>query len=204
MARTAKSLAGIARADFLNRLAIAVAKGADAIKVQRMIVRPKASDSEALAAMTRDAYGGRVMGNVLDHMIREQNSKCLLCSVTFWSIGDCATPEEFGTIPSLYTLVPSVLFRDQEVSEYAAHESGYLPGNLIAACSACGTDRDRLNEALKANGEDVYWVDVNSLTPGQRNRILLTFPKGVKKSTLNNDSALLAKRRAIRHAQIGY
>jgi hypothetical protein len=202
MARIAKSLAGIARADFINRIAIAVAQGANAIAIQRMIAANDSTTEFAVAASTRDAYGGRVMGNVLDAMIAEQNGKCLLCSVSFWSKGDTDSPAAFGSIPSLFLLIPSQIWRDVEVSDYAAHESGYLPGNLIAACQLCGCDRDRASEAL--GKDECITVDVNSLTEGQRNRILLTFPKGVKKSEIDQNSALIAKRRAIRSAQIGF
>jgi hypothetical protein len=202
MARIAKTLAGIARADFINRIAIAVAQGAKAPAIQKMITASDPETEFAVAASTRDAYGGRVMGNVLDAMIAEQSGKCLLCSVSFWSKGDCDSPAEFGSIPSLFLLVPSQLWAYVEVSGYAAHESAYLPGNLIAACNLCGTDRDRASEAM--GKDDAVCVDVNSLTAGQQARILLTFPKGVKKSEISSDSALIAKRRAIRSGQIGF
>lgn len=200
MARTAKTETGIARANLLNQIQIAVTLGATAKEIQNLITADDDVTEFAVAASTRDAYGGRVMGHVLDAMIRTQNSKCFLCTETFWAIGDCSTPEENGSIPNLFLMVPSQLWADTEIGGIAAHESGYLPGNLIAACVLCTNDRDRATEATKK----VVCVDVDSLHPKQVEKILLSFPKGVKKSSINHDSPRIAQRRTIRSNQVGF
>lgn len=198
MARIARTQAGIARAALLSEVNVMAAVGATHKQVQTFLCSD--ANSDAMAACTRDAFGGRRIGTILDAMIAAQNGKCLLCSETFWSVGTGSTPEANGSVPNVMLLVPSVLWSDVEVSGTAAHESGWAPGNMIAACTLCTNDRDRASEA---QGSPVC-IDVDTLTEGQRSRILLTFPKGVKVSALDSDSARVAQRRAIRLGQIGF
>jgi hypothetical protein len=198
MARIARTEAGIARADLLAKIDIAQAQGATPAQVQAIITDD--ANEFAVAACTRDAFGGRRMGVILDAMIEAQNGRCFFCTETFWAIGDEATPEANGTVPNAFLLVPSQLWADVEVSGYSAHESAYVPGNMVAACTLCTNDRDR---ATEANGEPVC-VGIDSLHPNQIAKILLSFPKGVKKGAINHESARIAKRRAIRIAQVGF
>jgi hypothetical protein len=198
MARIARSQAGIARAALLDSIAIAVAQGATHKSIQTLICDD--ANEYAVACSTRDAFGGRRMGAILDAMIDAQNGRCLLCSETFWAIGNESTPEANGTVPNVFLLVPSILWADVDVAGYSAHESAYVPGNMIAACTLCTNDRDRASEAQGAP----VCIDVDTLTDGQRSRILLTLPKGVKKGAINHESERIAKRRAIRIGQVGF
>jgi len=198
MARIARSETGIARADLFAKIDIAVSQGADALTVQKMICDD--ANEFAVAASTRDAFGGRRMGVILDAMMAEQKGRCFFCTEVFWSVGDEDTPEANGTVPNVFLLVPSQLWADVEVSGYSAHESAYVPGNMVAACTLCTNDRDR---ATEANGSPVC-VGIDSLHPNQIAKILLTLPKGVKKGAINHESARIAQRRLIRSNQVGF
>lgn len=198
MARIARTETGIARADLFARIDIAQAQGATAAEIQSIICDD--ANEFAVACSTRDAFGGRRMGVILDAMIAEQNGRCFFCTAEFWNLYGEDSADAAGTIPNVFLLVPSQLWADVEVSGYSAHESAYVPGNMVAACVMCTNDRDR---ATEANGEPVC-VGIDSLHPNQIAKILLSFPKGVKRGALNNENAMVAKRRAIRVAQVGF
>lgn len=199
MARIARSVEGIARAALLDTIAVRVAQGDTFDSVQALLCTDAAS--EGMAAATRDAYGGRRIGAILDAMVKAQKGRCLLCTEHFWKVyDDCDSPESSGTVPNVFLLIPSQLFRDSEVSGYAAHESGWVPGNMIAACTLCTNKRDRATEAM---GEAVC-VMADNLTQRQQECILLTFPKSVKASAINHDAAMVAKRNAIRIQSLGF
>jgi hypothetical protein len=198
MARIAKSDEGIARAAFLSAIAILVAQGGTFKDVQALYLMDRWAG--AIPTLTRDAFGGMRMGFLLDLMVKAQNGKCLLCSRKFWSLYGADTVKQAGTNPVCHLLIPSVLTRDVFRMGTASNQTGWAPGNVIAACTMCNTDRDRASIAL---GEPVVTL-AGTLTPGQESRILLSFPSGLKESELDDTNPSVIQGRALRVSQIGY
>lgn len=143
MARTGRPTtnpASLDRAALVAGLAILGTHADPIARVKRAsALYVKHSDGFALATAT-NMLGGTRRGHVRRAMVAAQNGACFTCGVTMDS-----APE---TMAVLFRLIPSIVGADEFVSGTDAMAAGSLPGNVVAACVTCNSDRNAASDAL--------------------------------------------------------
>jgi len=198
MARIARSENGIARASIMDALEIKAATGGTLKDAQRIMLAPK--NANAMACTTRSAWGGQRIAHAFDAMVEAQGNRCLFCTRVFYSAPENVTPIMAGTVPTIFLLIPSAMWADVEVTGIDAHQSGYVAGNMVAACTMCSDDRERAQIAL---GYTLV-VTADSLDPRQCERVLLSLPTGRRATALDESIPSVSKGRAVRVASVGW
>jgi hypothetical protein len=168
MARIATSEAGIAKADLFAQIKIAVSLGANHEKVLSLIE----NHPTGFAASTGSSLGGGVKARLTRYMVEAQKGRCMFCRRPLNYGENNVSNGHANALPRLFTLLPSILGADTEVSGLDAARCGMAPGNVVVTCKGCD---DARNAWMTANGEALA---VTEIVASHRDEVLLTWPKG--------------------------
>lgn len=205
MGRPTTNPATLDRQQLIDDILVMSSQVSDPIKRVAKTVSLMESHPEGFASAT----GSNMLGNGLrayirDAMVEAQNGMCFTCGV---EMNNAKYP---FTAATLFRLVPSIVGADETVSGLDAMNAGTVPGNVVATCGTCNTDRRRAFDATGnpvAVTHDVMHSDPDGSDMLNACRILYVWPSSVPKDARTDkarEDYVMANRRAGRNALLGW
>lgn len=205
MGRPTTNPATLDRKQLIDDILVMSSQVNDPIKRVACTVKLMESHPDGFASATGSAMlGNGLRAYIRSVMVEIQNGHCFTCGVEMDKEGFPFTNS------TLFRLVPSIVGADETVSGVDAMNAGTVPGNVVAVCATCNTDRRKAFDATGnpvAVTSDVMHSDPDGPDMLNACRILYVWPSSVPKDA-RTDSAQqdyrMSDRRAGRLAVLGW